>query len=82
MTWALTTGIRESTMRRCRRDRRDPSQLQLFPPTPNLKPATGTNWAMLPEPTRQRVTALMIRLLVDHGERAASAAQPETGNGD
>lgn len=69
-------------MRRCRRDRRDPSQLQLFAPPPNLEPATVTNWAMLPERTRQTVTALMIRLLVDHGERAANDAQPETGNGD
>jgi hypothetical protein len=39
-------------------------------------------WAMLPEATQQTVTALMIRLLVDHSGSAASTDRPETCDAD
>jgi hypothetical protein len=79
------TGIKERTMRRGRRHRRDPNgpeQLQLFAPTLTRDPAATVRWAMLPEATQQTVTALMIRLLVDHSGSAASPDRPETCDAD
>jgi hypothetical protein len=79
------TGIKERTMRRGRRHRRDPNgpkQLQLFAPTLTRDPAATVRWAMLPEGDAADGDGVDDPLLVDHSGSAASTDRPEMCDAD
>jgi hypothetical protein len=72
----LTTGIGEMSMPRQRTAHRHPRskthQLDLFARPDDSVAARTPEWGMLPAQTRQALTGLMVRLILDHadGERA------------
>jgi hypothetical protein len=66
----LTTGIGERSMRRQRQLRRDRrsgmQQFDLFATGSGGSSAPTPEWRTLPAPTRQALTALLMRLIFDH----------------
>jgi hypothetical protein len=67
------TRIRELPMRhkyrRLPSHQADVKQLELFGLPGAKRPTPELEWQQLPEKTRERVTGLMVRLLVDHQRR-------------
>jgi hypothetical protein len=83
--WALTIRIGEMPMRRLtslhhdpRRERR---QLELFVPT-SVRGAGTPEWRFLPAETRQALTHLVARLILDHAYGDPAPRREETRHDD
>ncbi len=55
-------------------------QFDLFSGPHRGKTAATPQWQELPEETRQALTALIVRLFVDHANGASSSQQKEAGH--
>ncbi len=68
-----------------RQTRTKPDQLDLFGPLQRTRPLQTPQWHSLPDPTRHRITRLMIRLLMAHGSKGSEVlgeevpVSPQTG---
>lgn len=60
--------------------RGEPCQIDLFVPV-NSSDAIGTpGWIDLPEETREALTRLMVRLILDHTDKGQARSPKETGH--
>ncbi|MDE3761449.1 hypothetical protein I7G60_32370 [Sinorhizobium meliloti] len=55
-------------------------QFDLFSAPHRRKTAATPQWQELPEETRQALTALIVRLFVDHASDASASQQKEVGH--
>ncbi|MQW25820.1 hypothetical protein GHK69_09730 [Sinorhizobium meliloti] len=55
-------------------------QFDLFSAPHRGKTAATPQWQELPEETRQALTALIVRLFVDHASDASASQQKEAGH--
>ncbi|SEI20591.1 hypothetical protein SAMN05216228_10703 [Rhizobium tibeticum] len=55
-------------------------QFDLFSGLHSGKTASMPQWQELPEGTRQALTALMVRLLIDHANNGRASQQKEAGD--
>lgn len=74
--WSLTKRVGEMSMPR----QSMTYQFDLFSAPHRGKTAATPQWQELPEETRQALTALIVRLFVDHASDASASQQKEVGH--